>query len=129
MTETNAPVWPTMIASHRGGAMEWPENSPTAFHETAKLPVEMVEFDIHPSADGELVVIHDATLDRTTNGTGPVVAQSWAGLQQLTLQDTDGERLLRLEELIEIFRPTDIMLRLETKPGVGFKRYPGIELA
>lgn len=109
--------------------MEWPENSPTAFRATAKLAVDMVEFDIHPSADGELVVIHDATLDRTTSGTGPVAAQSWSALEQLTLNETGGERLLRLEELIEIFRPTDILLRLETKPGLGFKRYPGIELA
>ncbi len=123
------PIWPTMIASHRGGSLEWPENSPTAFNQTARLPLEMVEFDIHPSADGVLAVIHDAMLERTTSGKGPVAAKSWAELQQVTLNGSNGERMLRLEELIEIFRGTDIVLRLETKPGPDLRRYPGIELA
>ena len=62
----------TDIASHRGGALLWPENSRIAFENTAKLPVEQVEFDVHPTRDGKLVVIHDDTLDRTTDGKGPV---------------------------------------------------------
>ena len=64
----------TDIASHRGGALLWPENSRIAFEQTAKLPVEQVEFDVHPTRDGKLVVIHDDTLDRTTDGKGPVAA-------------------------------------------------------
>ncbi len=123
------PVWPTMIASHRGGAMEWPENSPTAFCETAKLSVEYVEFDVHPSRDGVLVVHHDSTLDRTTNGEGPVAEKTFSELRELTLKGTEAasEHMLCLDEVIEIFRPTSIRLRLEIKPGVGFKPYPGIE--
>ncbi|MGF1475970.1 MAG: glycerophosphodiester phosphodiesterase family protein [Geminicoccaceae bacterium] len=122
-------VWQTRIASHRGGALEWPENSPTAFINTAKLPVDQVEFDIHPSSDGVLVVIHDPTLDRTTDGEGPVIAKSWAEIRRLRLTGTDGEAPLRLEELFEIFRATEIALRLEIKPGVDFHLYQGIELA
>jgi glycerophosphoryl diester phosphodiesterase len=68
----------TDIASHRGGALLWPENSRIAFENTAKLQVEQVEFDVHPTRDGKLVVIHDDTLDRTTDGKGPVAAQDWA---------------------------------------------------
>ncbi len=49
----------TLIASHRGGSLEAPENSPTSFRHTAGLGVEQVEFDIHPTADGQIVVIHD----------------------------------------------------------------------
>jgi len=45
----------TEIASHRGGAQLWPENSRTAFENTARLNVDQVEFDIHPSRDGKLV--------------------------------------------------------------------------
>ena len=60
----------TDIASHRGGALLWAENSRLAFERTAELPVEQVEFDVHPSRDGRLVVIHDATLERTTDGIG-----------------------------------------------------------
>src|SRR5437868_8301894 len=107
----------TDIASHRGGALLWPENSRIAFEETAKLPVEQVEFDVHPSRDRRLVVIHDETLDRTTDGTGPVAARDWTELRRLVLKGTGGQRMLLLEEVIEIFRPTSIKLRLEIKCG------------
>src|SRR5499433_2551483 len=115
----------TQIASHRGGALLWPENSRIAFENTAKLAVEQVEFDVHPSRDGRLVVIHDATLDRTTDGTGPVAAYDWAELDRLTLKGTGGQRMLLLDEVIEIFRPTPIVLRLEIKAGPNRVPYPG----
>jgi glycerophosphoryl diester phosphodiesterase len=115
----------TDIASHRGGALLWPENSRIAFEQTAKLPVEQVEFDVHPTRDGKLVVIHDDTLDRTTDGTGPVAACDWADLQRLTLKGTGGQRMLLLDEVIEIFRPTSIVLRLEIKCGPDRVPYPG----
>ena len=115
----------TDIASHRGGALLWPENSRIAFEQTAKLQVEQVEFDVHPTRDGKLVVIHDDTLDRTTDGTGPVAARDWAELQRFTLKGTGGQRMLLLDEVIEIFRPTPIMLRLEIKCGPGRVPYPG----
>jgi glycerophosphoryl diester phosphodiesterase len=110
---------PTDIASHRGGALLWAENSRLAFENTAKLPVEQVEFDVHPTRDGKLVVIHDETLDRTTDGKGPVCAQDWADLARLILKGSGGQRMLLLDELIEIFRPTAIVLRLEIKTGPG----------
>ncbi len=116
----------TDIVSHRGGALLWPENSRIAFENTAKLPVAQVEFDVHFSADRRLVVIHDATLDRTTDGTGPVVAQTWAELSKLVVRGTGGQRMLLLEEVIELFRPTPIGLRIEIKPGPGRVPYPGL---
>lgn len=114
----------TQIASHRGGALVWPENSPTAFRNTTKLDVEQVEFDVHPTTDGRLAVIHDATLDRTTDGKGPVAANSFAELQRFTLKGTHGERIPSLEDVIEIFRPTPITLRLEIKPDPDRRPYP-----
>ena len=114
----------TQIASHRGGALDWPENSPTAFRNTTKLDVEQVEFDVHPTTDHRLAVIHDATLDRTTDGAGPVSVNSFAELQRFTLKRTGGERILPLEDLIEIFRPTPILLRLEIKPDHERRPYP-----
>src|SRR5215813_12258502 len=98
----------TDIASHRGGALLWAENSRLAFEQTAGLPVEQVEFDVHPSRDGRLVVIHDATLDRTTDGSGPVSAHDWAHLNRLILKGSGGQRVLLLDEVMEIFRPTGI---------------------
>ena len=114
----------TEIASHRGGALLWAENSRLAFEQTAKLPVEQVEFDVHPSRDGRLVVIHDATLERTTDGTGAVCQHDWSDLSKLILKGSGGQRMLLLDEVIEIFRPTGIILRLEIKAGPGRVAYP-----
>ncbi len=115
----------TDICSHRGGALLWAENSRLAFENTARLPVEQVEFDVHPSRDGKLVVIHDETLDRTTDGTGAVCQHDWADLQKLILKGSGGQRMLLLGEVIEIFRPTQIVLRLEMKAGPNRVPYPG----
>ena len=115
----------TDIASHRGGALLWPENSRIAFENTTKLGVEQVEFDVHPTRDGKLVVIHDDTLDRTTDGKGPVVAQDWTALSKVVLKGTGEQRMLLLDEVIEIFRPTPIVLRLEIKCGPDRVPYPG----
>jgi glycerophosphoryl diester phosphodiesterase len=118
----------TDIASHRGGALLWPENSRIAFENTSRLAVQQVEFDIHPSRDGRLVVIHDATLDRTTDATGPVAARDWAELKQVTLKAAGGQRPLLLEEVIDIFRLTSILLRIEIKAdqhGIPYPDLPG----
>ena len=115
----------TDIASHRGGALLWPENSRIAFENTARLPVEQVEFDVHPTRDGKLVVIHDDTLDRTTDGKGPVAAHDWSELSKVVLKGTGGQRMLLLDEVIEIFRPTPIVLRIEIKCGSDRVPYPG----
>jgi len=56
---------------------------------------------------------------------GPVVAQDWPALQRLVLKGTGGQRMLLLDEVIEIFRPTDIVLRLEIKCGPDRVPYPG----
>ncbi|HEY6982496.1 glycerophosphodiester phosphodiesterase family protein [Reyranella sp.] len=116
----------TEIASHRGGALLWPENSATAFENTARLPVDQVEFDVHPSSDGMLVIIHDATLDRTTNGSGPVSHRSFAELSKLSLKGTVSDRILLLDEVIDIFVATSIKLRVELKQGADHHPYPGM---
>jgi glycerophosphoryl diester phosphodiesterase len=58
--------------AHRGGGAEWPEHTLFAYSESIPAGVEMLEADVYLSADGELIVIHDATVDRTTNGSGAV---------------------------------------------------------
>ena len=116
----------TLIASHRGGALQWPENSLTAFRNTAALPVDQVEFDIHPTADGEIVVIHDATLDRTTSGTGPVAAHTLAELRTFPLIGTADDRIMTLAEFCAVFAPTGITMRMEVKPDHDHRPYPGL---
>ncbi|MBI4560644.1 MAG: glycerophosphodiester phosphodiesterase family protein, partial [Candidatus Rokubacteria bacterium] len=82
---------PALVAAHRGGALLWPENSLLAFRNAIALGADFLEVDAHPSRDGELVVIHDPTLDRTTTGAGAVRDRSLAELRALRLKDKDGK--------------------------------------
>lgn len=114
------------IASHRGGAFLWPENGLAAFGATAALAVDQAECDVHASADGEAIVIHDATLDRTTDGSGPVVAQSAADLTRLRLKGGAGETVPRLSEMLAIYRGSPVVPRIEIKEGTDGRPYPGL---
>ncbi len=58
--------------AHRGGRLRWPENTLLAFRNSAELGYKYFETDLHLSADGVLMVFHDDTLDRTTDGSGPI---------------------------------------------------------
>lgn len=72
-----------LVIAHRGGRGLWPENSLFAFERANALGVDMLEMDLRRSRDGELVVIHDAKINRTTNGSGKVAELSLAELQAL----------------------------------------------
>jgi glycerophosphoryl diester phosphodiesterase len=74
--------WPINFA-HRGGAKVVPENTIEGFREGFALGGGVVECDVHASAEGTIVVIHDAVVDRTTDGTGPVAEKTVAELQSL----------------------------------------------
>ena len=115
----------TEIAAHRGGAALWPENSAAAFEGAARLGVEQVEFDVQLSADGVPVVFHDATLDRMTDGAGPLAERTLADLKALRLAQGGGP-ILTLDETLEILCPSTLTLRCEIKPGPGMAPYPGI---
>jgi glycerophosphoryl diester phosphodiesterase len=117
----------TLIASHRGGAHLWPENSRIAFVETTRLDVEMVEFDVHQTSDGVLVVHHDATIDRMTDGKGAIATLGYDALKRHVIIGSGGGTILTLAEVIAIFKPTGIDLRLEIKAGVNGTPYAGIE--
>lgn len=69
--------------AHRGGAKLWPENTLTAFEGAIELGYRYIETDAHLTRDGVLVLFHDATLDRTTDGHGPIAARTLAELQRL----------------------------------------------
>ncbi len=71
------------VIAHRGASGYAPENTMVSFERGLALRADAIELDIHPTRDGELVVIHDPTLDRTTDGTGPVSARTLAEIQAL----------------------------------------------
>jgi glycerophosphoryl diester phosphodiesterase len=116
----------TLIAAHRGGLFLWPENSATAFRESAHLPIEQAECDVHMTADGEVVVMHDATLDRTTDASGPVAARSAAQLREVRVRGTGGEPPPSLAEYLAILAPTPVAPRIEIKSDAARRPYPGI---
>jgi len=107
------------IAAHRGGALLWPENSLAAFRGALALGADLVELDVHLASDGEVVVIHDPTLDRTTSGQGPVRDRTGAELAALEVP--------RLREVLQLLAGSGAGLLLEVKVGVDGARYPGIE--
>jgi len=121
----------TRLAAHRGGAALWPENSRLAFRNAVGLGADYLEFDVHLSRDGEVVVIHDPTLDRTTTGTGPVKDRTLAELRALRLRDRSGavtdETVPTLDEVVTIAKSGGRRLLLEIKVDAGRTRYAGIE--
>jgi glycerophosphoryl diester phosphodiesterase len=114
------------IIGHRGARDIWPENSRQGFRNVLALGVHGVEFDVHPSADGTLFVIHDATLDRTTEGTGPVSARSSAELAATRLRGTE-EGIPTLDEVLDILGPSGLELHVELKADAAGQPYPGLE--
>lgn len=96
--EAGAPL----VGGHRGNPAEHPENTLASFRSAIELGVDMIECDVHMSADGELVVIHDHTLDRTTNGSGLVAQHTLAELRELDAGG--GERLPVLAEVSQLAR-------------------------
>ena len=116
----------TLIASHRGGAFLWPENSLAAFRATAGLRLEQVECDVHVTSDGDIVVIHDATLDRTTDGRGPVVLQSTLAVTRSRIRGCGDERVPLLSDMLAAFHGTSIAPRIEIKSDAQGRPYPGV---
>jgi glycerophosphoryl diester phosphodiesterase len=105
-----------LLVAHRGGAKLAPENTLEAFQRAIALwRADILETDVHLSADGEVVVIHDPTVDRTTDGSGRVRDLPWAALRELdaghrfrALDGTSpfrgaGVRLPHIDELLESF--------------------------
>lgn len=117
----------TLIAAHRGGAGLAPENSLTAFRGALALGVDALEFDVHLTADGEPIVIHDATLDRTTTGHGPVGEATLAQVRALRLRAGDRtvttEPVPVLAEVLDLVAPTPAEVLLEIKTAAGGRRY------
>ncbi len=120
-----------LFAAHRGGALLWAENSLLAFRNALALGVDYLELDVHLSRDGEVMVIHDPTLDRTTTGTGPVRERTLAELGALRLKDRGGavleERVPTLDQVVALAAAGKRQMLLEIKADERRQRYPGIE--
>jgi glycerophosphoryl diester phosphodiesterase len=115
------PSDPQLIA-HRGGPVFEPENTIAAFRNAIKVDVDWIEMDVQRTKDGELVVIHDETVDRTTNGTGRVADLT---LEQIRALDAgNGEQIPTFEQVIALAAEAGVGLLPEAKSP---HLYPGIE--
>lgn len=119
------------IWAHRGCSMMNPENTLLAFKKAAELEgITGIEFDVQLTRDGEIVVIHDERVDRTTDGTGNVRDYTLAELKKLSIAgDDDSYRIPTLCEVLELLKPycmnKGLKLNIELKNSVV--RYEGLE--
>jgi glycerophosphoryl diester phosphodiesterase len=111
-----------VVIAHRGGSRLRPENTMIAFEHAMALGVDAIECDVHLSKDGQLVVIHDATVDRTTNAVGPVAgftADALAGLDAAWgFTDLDDGRHRYRGMGVGVPRLTDVLARCPSIPFV-----------
>jgi glycerophosphoryl diester phosphodiesterase len=104
---------PPLVLGHRGAPRELPENTFGSFRRALEHGADGVELDVQRSADGVPVVIHDLTLDRTTDGSGEVAAHPWEALSSLCAGP--GEPLRRLEEVADWAAGAGAWLNVELK--------------
>lgn len=117
------------VIGHRGAAGYAPENTMVSFERGIALRADAIELDVHPTSDGELVVIHDPMLNRTTNGTGLVSAHTLTQLKALDAgswfhPSFKDERIPTLMEVLEWARGRTKVV-IEIKQGPIF--YPNVE--
>lgn len=117
-----------LIIGHRGAAGLAPENSMGAFARAIALGADGVECDIHLSADGVPIVIHDAALGRTTDVVGPVGARSARELARVRIR-RDASAPPTLAQVAKLLAPSALLLNLEIKTAARRRRHAGIEAA
>lgn len=111
-----------IVLSHRGGALEFPENSREAFAAMSDAGLRYIETDVQATRDGELVIMHDPFLNRTTDGSGRVCDADWCDIQELS--DESGKRPVLLREVLEDF--PEITFNVDIKGNNGVE--PAIKL-
>ena len=120
--------WPyPKIVAHRGGGALAPENTLGAIRLGASMGFKAVEFDVMLAGDGTPVIIHDETVDRTTNGRGEVSKMSFAELSLLRIQKN--EKIPKYEEAVKLCRELGICANVEIKPAQGHERATGEAVA
>lgn len=114
-----------MVIAHQGGEHLWPSNTMLAFQNAVDLGVDVLEMDIHASAENQIVTIHDDTVDRTTNGAGRITELTLAELKDLDAGHywtEDGQTypfrgqgvtIATLEEIFEAFPDTPMNIEIK----------------
>ena len=120
---------PPLMISHRGAAGLAPENTLAGISKAIEEGAQFIEIDVQRSSDGVLVVLHDQTVDRTTDGTGEIGSMTWSEISQLNaaayFTDQDAaEQIPTLDSVLELMKTHQAILIIEGKdpqlyPGIG----------
>ncbi|MEH7235448.1 glycerophosphodiester phosphodiesterase [Bacillus sp. JJ1562] len=109
-----------MILAHRGASSYAPENTMAAFYKAIELGANGIELDLHATKDGKLVVHHDSTVNRISNGTGEVQDLTFSELRKLDFgswfhDKYKGEKIVSFEEFLHYFSEKGLYLAIEIK--------------
>jgi glycerophosphoryl diester phosphodiesterase len=110
----------TIILGHRGAAGTCPENTMISFMEAEKLGAQGIELDVQMSKDGKVVVIHDETIDRTTNGKGAVKDYTYEEIKRFDASYKFKDKvgfcsIPTLQEVLQWLKENDLILNIELK--------------
>jgi glycerophosphoryl diester phosphodiesterase len=113
------PLQPVTIVAHRGLVKGVPENTLAAFRQSVARGITVIELDVRATRDGHLVILHDPTLDRTTDCSGRIAELSLARIKACDAgwRTHSGERIPTLAEALAFIKPTPARLLLDIKPG------------
>lgn len=119
----------SQIFAHRGYSGKYPENTMLAFEKAIEVVVDGIELDVQLTKDGEIVIIHDETIDRTTDGSGYVVDYTYEELSKFNatykFKEMGFNKIPTLREYFELIKNLEIVTNIELKTGIN--QYLGIE--
>ena len=117
----NARTKTVLVAAHRGEHHHYPENSLPSIQAAIDLGIDIVEIDVRQTQDGQLILMHDKTINRTTNGTGKVTELTWEQLKPLRLKNPNGtlsnEPIPTLKEVM-LLAKDKILVNLDKSQGI-----------
>lgn len=127
LPDISFPLVEPLVSGHRGcvGAAGWPENCLETFDHLRKTVPGIMECDIAKTRDGELILMHDNTIDRTTNGNGAVAELDWDDLKDLRLKDDQGTlttyKIPKFEDILAWAKESKTILSVDIKRSVDHK--------
>ena len=119
----------TLIWAHRGASQYAPENTLISFEKAVEMGADGVELDVQLTSDGTVVVAHDESLERVSDGTGYIKDHTFAELRRLNFNRVHPEyeraQIPTLEEVYDLLKPTGLTVNVELKTGIFW--YRGLE--
>jgi glycerophosphoryl diester phosphodiesterase len=123
-SEDAAPAWDVVVVAHRGQVAGYPENTLAAYRESVTQGFPAIEVDLRATADGQIVIMHDETVDRTTTGSGKVESMTFAEIRSLDAGSHAhprfaDQRVPTYQEVLDVIGGTGTKLVIDIKPGAA----------